>query len=195
MDRLPPGSQLVAIFDACHSATLLGMLSSCSLKPRLDAALVDLEHSHCNRVVVPYVSKGRRRSRTLWNQNVRKNALTSSRTQGRRVSVSINKSTLRQYDGQECVQTQNLSPQTACDPCISPTSPTQVCESPVAIYPCNGWCKFSPGDDDGKAKVVSLSCCEDSQIAWEFRGSSMTAALVKTLGGYLDFVCTALLTC
>ncbi|KAF8913510.1 caspase domain-containing protein [Mucidula mucida] len=166
VDRLPPGSQLVAIFDACHSATLL-----------------DLEHSHCNRVVVPYVSKGRRRSRTLWNQNVRKNALTSSRTQGRRVSVSINKSTLRQYDGQECVQTQNLSPQTACDPCISLTSPTQVCESPVAIYPCNGWCKFSPGDDDGKAKVVSLSCCEDSQIAWEFRGSSMTAALVKTLGG------------
>ncbi|KAF9014363.1 hypothetical protein BDZ89DRAFT_1142399 [Hymenopellis radicata] len=164
VDRLPPGSQLIAVFDTCHSATLL-----------------DLEHSHCNRVYVPYVSKGRRRSRTLWNQNVRKNALTNSRTQTRRVSVSINKNAIRYSEDQERVQTRNLSLQTTCDPCISPTSPIEVCESPVAMYPCNGWCKFSPTDDAGTAKVLSLSCCEDSQIAWEFRGSSMTAALVNTL--------------
>ncbi|KAJ7155162.1 caspase domain-containing protein [Mycena filopes] len=47
---LPVGSTLVAVFDSCHSASLL-----------------DLAHFRCNRVYVPWLSKGRRRSDERWN--------------------------------------------------------------------------------------------------------------------------------
>ncbi|KAJ7775646.1 caspase domain-containing protein [Mycena maculata] len=58
VDALPIGSSLVAVFDSCHSASLL-----------------DLAHYRCNRVYVPWISKGRRRSDELWNANVRRRAL------------------------------------------------------------------------------------------------------------------------
>ncbi|KAF9269911.1 hypothetical protein L218DRAFT_1071422 [Marasmius fiardii PR-910] len=57
VDSLPTGSHLVAIFDSCHSASLL-----------------DLKHFRCNRVYAPWMSKGRRRSNSMWYANVRKNA-------------------------------------------------------------------------------------------------------------------------
>ncbi|KAJ6611871.1 caspase domain-containing protein [Mycena sp. CBHHK59/15] len=50
IDALPVGSSLVAVFDSCHSASLL-----------------DLAHFRCNRVYVPWLSKGRRRSDDRWN--------------------------------------------------------------------------------------------------------------------------------
>ncbi|KAF9259602.1 kinase-like protein [Marasmius fiardii PR-910] len=52
VDSLPTGSHLVAIFDCTHSASLL-----------------DLEHLRCNRVYVPWISKGRRRSDSMWYAN------------------------------------------------------------------------------------------------------------------------------
>ncbi|KAJ7209027.1 caspase domain-containing protein [Mycena haematopus] len=55
---LPVGSSLVAVFDSCHSASLL-----------------DLAHFRCNRVYVPWLSKGRRRSDERWNAVVRRHAL------------------------------------------------------------------------------------------------------------------------
>ncbi|KAJ7785158.1 peptidase C14, caspase domain-containing protein [Mycena maculata] len=45
VDTLPVGVSLVAVFDSCHSASLL-----------------DLEHTRCNRVFVPWLSKGKRKS-------------------------------------------------------------------------------------------------------------------------------------
>ncbi|KJA28591.1 hypothetical protein HYPSUDRAFT_716158 [Hypholoma sublateritium FD-334 SS-4] len=41
--------KLTAVFDCCHSASLL-----------------DLPHSHCNDVYVPWMNKGRRRTKTMW---------------------------------------------------------------------------------------------------------------------------------
>ncbi|KAJ6613983.1 caspase domain-containing protein [Mycena sp. CBHHK59/15] len=58
IDALPVGSSLVAVFDSCHSASLL-----------------DLAHFRCNRVYVPWLSKGRRRSDDRWNAVVRRLAL------------------------------------------------------------------------------------------------------------------------
>ncbi|KAJ6487854.1 caspase domain-containing protein [Mycena sanguinolenta] len=52
VNSLPAGSSLVAVFDSCHSASLL-----------------DLAHFRCNRVYVPWTSKGRRRSDERWNAN------------------------------------------------------------------------------------------------------------------------------
>ncbi|KAL0574367.1 hypothetical protein V5O48_007590 [Marasmius crinis-equi] len=64
VDTLPTGSRLVAIFDSCHSASLL-----------------DLKHFRCNRVYVPWISKGRRKSDSMWLATVRKNAgLVKTRT-------------------------------------------------------------------------------------------------------------------
>ncbi|KAJ7157714.1 hypothetical protein C8R43DRAFT_1125381 [Mycena crocata] len=50
VDRLPTGATLVAVFDSCHSASLL-----------------DLEHLRCNRVFVPWLSKGKRKSDGMRN--------------------------------------------------------------------------------------------------------------------------------
>ncbi|KAF7324728.1 Mitochondrial chaperone BCS1 [Mycena kentingensis (nom. inval.)] len=58
VDGLPVGSSLVAVFDSCHSASLL-----------------DLAHFRCNRVYVPWMNKGKRRSDDRWNAVVRKHAL------------------------------------------------------------------------------------------------------------------------
>ena len=54
VDPLPVGSFLTAVFDSCHSGTML-----------------DLDHYLCNRIYVPWVSPGERRYKTLW-QRVRR---------------------------------------------------------------------------------------------------------------------------
>ncbi|KAF7313830.1 Mitochondrial chaperone BCS1 [Mycena chlorophos] len=58
VEPLPIGTSLVAVFDSCHSASLL-----------------DLEHFRCNRAYVPWISKGKRKSDEMWNAIVRKHAL------------------------------------------------------------------------------------------------------------------------
>ncbi|KAI0765914.1 caspase domain-containing protein [Trametes elegans] len=56
VDPLPAGANLTAIFDSCHSGTLL-----------------DLDHYRCNDVYFPWVSPGFRRNKTLWRHVRRKN--------------------------------------------------------------------------------------------------------------------------
>ncbi|KAF7335715.1 hypothetical protein MVEN_02227000 [Mycena venus] len=58
VDPLPVGASLVAVFDSCHSATLL-----------------DLEHLRCNRVFVPWVSKTKRKTDEKRNRIVRRLAI------------------------------------------------------------------------------------------------------------------------
>jgi hypothetical protein len=49
---LPAGTFLLAVFDTCHSGTML-----------------DLPHHHCNSVYVPWQSKGQRVTMTMRNNN------------------------------------------------------------------------------------------------------------------------------
>ncbi|KAF7318736.1 hypothetical protein HMN09_00385900 [Mycena chlorophos] len=60
VDPLPAGSSLVAVFDSCHSASLLA-----------------LEHQRCNRVFVPWLSKGTRMTDECRRQMIRHLALPS----------------------------------------------------------------------------------------------------------------------
>jgi len=61
VNKLPNGASLTAIFDACHSGTLL-----------------DLEHYTCNNVWVPWLNKGKRQSDTIRNNIRRQDALTNT---------------------------------------------------------------------------------------------------------------------
>lgn len=60
---------LKAVFDACNSATLLGKTFDGLLREPRDTQLLtlDLEHHRCNRVFVPWVNKGFRRTQSRWN--------------------------------------------------------------------------------------------------------------------------------
>ena len=60
---------LKAVFDACNSATLLGKtFSELYLNAmRLKFSTLDLKHHRCNRVYVPWVNKGFRRTQSQWN--------------------------------------------------------------------------------------------------------------------------------
>ncbi|KAL7277086.1 hypothetical protein PYCCODRAFT_1465489 [Trametes coccinea BRFM310] len=54
VDSIPEGVFLTAIFDACHSGTML-----------------DLDHYQCNAVYFPWLNRGKRRnSRSLWQLNL-----------------------------------------------------------------------------------------------------------------------------
>ena len=57
VDPLPVGVSLTAIFDSCHSGTLL-----------------DLDHYLCNNVYYPWMDVGNRRHMTKWLDVRRKNA-------------------------------------------------------------------------------------------------------------------------
>ncbi|EIN08223.1 hypothetical protein PUNSTDRAFT_134614 [Punctularia strigosozonata HHB-11173 SS5] len=61
VDPLPVGCTLTAIFDTCHSGTML-----------------DLDHVHCHNVYVPYIYKGERDASLIRNANARKLARFSS---------------------------------------------------------------------------------------------------------------------
>lgn len=52
VDRLPIGSKLTAVFDSCHSGTLL-----------------DLDHYLCNEVYHPFLCRDPSRQRSWWMRN------------------------------------------------------------------------------------------------------------------------------
>ncbi|KAF5364967.1 hypothetical protein D9758_008155 [Tetrapyrgos nigripes] len=93
--RLPVGAHLVAVFDSCHSQSLL-----------------DLEHFRSNRVYVPWISKGRRKSDSMWNDVQRKQAILRTRTihQTKRLTEGKVKSRRTSVDQVQLNITANINP-------------------------------------------------------------------------------------
>jgi len=174
---LPVGCTLVAIFDTCHSASLL-----------------DLRHHRCNRVYVPWVS------RVGSSMRVSEYRRTSTdRMDTKESSLSITPPNSRRRT--------TLSVKTKSTLMVSPTelpsveeeeqhklvfggtsilaSPEQFCASPVQSEPdCDGFHSFSLSEDSGfdEPQVIALGACKDAQIAWEaVDGESMTSALIDIL--------------
>ncbi|KAJ6595026.1 peptidase C14, caspase domain-containing protein [Mycena vulgaris] len=120
VDSLPVGASLVAVFDSCHAATLL-----------------DLEHLRCNRVFVPWLSKGKRKSDELRNRMVRRLALPtespSSATKSRTIYQSSRTSPTR-------VRSRRTSIDAAYSPVLSPRqSPRSPLTSPSAGFRHAPW--------------------------------------------------------
>ncbi|KAJ6549330.1 caspase domain-containing protein [Mycena vulgaris] len=156
---LPAGAHLVAVLDTCHSGSLL-----------------DLPHYRCNRVPVPWLSRGKRTSEDFRHWVVRRGArlLSLAGVHTHNASTPAPAST--------CLHTRrsgsiiSVAPPTASRPLtrrhsrrtgsLPPAIPdaealpalTQMpwileeqgalrCESPDARFPCTGWCRGAPQPD------------------------------------------------
>lgn len=180
VNPLPVGCNLLAILDTCHSGTML-----------------DLPHYHCNNVYVPWQSKGERRTMTMQNINVRRQATDSYprnvsppptfETAADTIDEQSPTVELPQID----TQLDEASPadQREMSPRGRPRARREAREqmlfgsqtrfaSPEARFVCDGWCKYS---EEPHSNVLSLSACSDLQRAWEGPKGSLTRVLCNYL--------------
>ncbi|KAH8994265.1 hypothetical protein EDB92DRAFT_1815192 [Lactarius akahatsu] len=187
---LPVGCFLLAVFDACHTGTML-----------------DLPHSHCNNIYVPWLSKGERHTLTMpyeggtslfhipfpdpqldlshrnslpsianvmaIDNNIRSYTDPQSSLGARlRIDTQVRGTDEWQlYTGSDSEAYQTHSPAPL------PVPPT-LCESPVSMFECDGWCDYDPFVPK---TVLSLSASSDPQRAWEGPRGSLTTVLCKYL--------------
>ncbi|KAI9456400.1 peptidase C14, caspase domain-containing protein, partial [Lactarius psammicola] len=180
---LPIGCSLLAILDTCHSGTLL-----------------DLPHHHCNSVYVPWQSKGTRRTLTMQNNNVRRQAtdFTKSRSPGQPFPliatimdsqepsdrsarppsrIDDGASEGRSVDQRESSPAaQSRETRRPRERSLFPSQPRSA--SPESIYVCSGWCD---SDNNPYPSVISLSACSDLQRAWEGPNGSLTTVVCNYL--------------
>lgn len=181
---LPAGSSLFALLDTCHSGTLL-----------------DLPHYHCNSIFVPWHSKGKRRTNSLQNVTVRRNAayiqdpflpepaprsspvlssiLAQSKSAERKgpvlpIFVNIPLST----DRRDTHTPKGRSARHLRD--YNSPSSLQFCASPPSRLACHGWCM--PDPNVKAPTVVSLAACSDDQRSWEAHEGSLTRVVCNFLG-------------
>ncbi|KAG6811515.1 hypothetical protein H0H92_007069 [Tricholoma furcatifolium] len=169
---------------------------------------LDLEHLRCNQVYVPWISKGKRRSDSRMNANVRREAMVLSRHiyQNKRISednvVSRRTSVEQMISPPPDFKKINISPTRSMSIKSelevwydSPSSPIVRCTSPDSMWPCTGYCQpelpaeanvVGPKHSDGSDVVIeenqqiALSACKDDQLSWEdVDGSSMTTLIIE----------------
>ncbi|KAJ6532726.1 caspase domain-containing protein [Mycena vulgaris] len=162
VEPLPAGAHLVAVFDTCYSNSLL-----------------DLNHYRCNRVFVPWISRGRRSSEDKWQDVVRRDALLS------RISPFANRDQallpanplsedIRHGQGPgepfpplPSVRRRTVLPRLSAFSKLRPRmtlrpldtfaaalawilpEEDQRCDSPVERFMCNGWCRDHRPQDAG----------------------------------------------
>ncbi|KAF8267126.1 caspase domain-containing protein [Lactarius quietus] len=158
---LPIGCSLIAILDTCHSGTLL-----------------DLPHYHCNTVYVPWQSKGTRRTLTMQNNNVRRQAtyFTDSASPGQPLPTIAGIMDLQEPGDRSARPTIRVDDGATKERSLFLSQPRSA--SPESLFACNGWCDR---DDNPYPNVVSLSACSDLQRAWEGPNGSLTTVVCNYL--------------
>ncbi|KAJ3501711.1 hypothetical protein NLJ89_g9217 [Agrocybe chaxingu] len=182
VESLPPGCCLTAIFDSCHSGTLL-----------------DLPHYRCNRIHLPFENKGTRRTMQLWRNLVRKQAMSPQSVEGtsrrlpiprRQRSISMSRVPLSEaeqslYQISNGVSRQIHSINTNVERSIASAvcdDSSRWCVSPDEDHEyCDGFgCAEGAKDDGPGPDVICISSSGDGQETWEDPdGSSVTAELIK----------------
>ncbi|KAF9481556.1 hypothetical protein BDN70DRAFT_930793 [Pholiota conissans] len=173
---LPPNSFLTAVMDSCHSCSLL-----------------DLKHHRCNRVFVPWISKGKRRTKTLWYETVRKQAMWMSAHLRNTIMGTAHLPSIGSLVGSELANhaPKPPSPLSILTDTTSAREDNKFVESPIREFAspkdrfCDGFkCRQSCSMDEAilSADVVCLSSSQDSQKTWEdAKGVSMSQILIELL--------------
>ncbi|KAH7928643.1 hypothetical protein BV22DRAFT_1126450 [Leucogyrophana mollusca] len=174
---LPNRSQLMAIFDSCHSETVL-----------------DLDHHSCNRADDSQ-SSGDRSEDSVHGRSsfcglygspraIRHRASKSghSKEGAGHQSLDIDWNRIERTPGPLPRLTLNTDITAPIHPWL--TSPMRRVLSPNPLIKCTGRCALpAPQEKDELPRVISLSACRDSQLAYDDNetGSTMTKFLIKNL--------------
>ncbi|KAI0783748.1 caspase domain-containing protein [Abortiporus biennis] len=181
--RLPTGSTLLAIFDACHSATML-----------------DLPHYDCNSVWFPWCTKFYGYGRSQLIPITRRYAMAQNSTEVPRKARRVVRRRLTTINTNlDNMQSMTLN---------SATSPSdtrqnsvdsgffdlglsdigfQRCSSPISERPCNGFdCKI-PVKNTG-ATVISIAASSDAGITYDGinEKDKITVTMTSTLLDIID---------
>jgi len=173
VDPLPAGAHLTAIFDACHSKTML-----------------DLSHYDCNSMWFPWCTKFRGYARSHLLPLRRRNACFTEGTMAEQVARSETRAPKRRptpintnlrsrtgsmsYNGSNGSHSTPWSLQNVLD------ADTTLCLSPKSDSECSGWCK--PQSGPGVVDILSLSSTTDGDLAWDGeKNESMTSTLLDIL--------------
>ncbi|KAF8200902.1 caspase domain-containing protein [Pholiota molesta] len=188
---LPAKSTLTAVIDSCHSCSML-----------------DLKHFRCNRVFVPWINRGKRRTKTLQFFTCRKPALFGAGELPERVRTLSNRNeplpSIRSVFASSAkfarvkLDTKSTSAKSAARKLLTPlsincktniddnawtTSPV-MCASPTPRFCEGNNCSRSGSIDERtlRADVICISSSRDEQKTWEdANGVSMTQIMVKFL--------------
>lgn len=150
VDPLPQGSKLFALFDSCHSETIL-----------------DLEHYKCNKLLSGDVVRTRRKSLTgrfLLDFVSRPRTLPAnsqqplSRGRAGNPSLTLNSILMRPQSPNSWLPRMFIE--------NSPSALRRVL-SPVSWFKCTGDCQKMTAEEQKAAHVVSLSACRDNEYAYD----------------------------
>jgi hypothetical protein len=136
--------EMQAVFDSCHSGTLLGALGYLvtSIAGLTGPLRADLDHYKCNAVYVPWVSKGTRATDTPRNSISRQLALERFASLGRRTALALDDGTLLVRRGESLPGVPARSLTSVFWPAERDVSlsPVRRCMSPERMYACEGMC-------------------------------------------------------
>ncbi|KIM84461.1 hypothetical protein PILCRDRAFT_818025 [Piloderma croceum F 1598] len=201
VDPLPVGSSLVAILDTCHSETLLDLAHyQCNriYTPRISKGYrktdfrwnINVRRNAIHNSMEPSAFHELSRARPSRQSQIRKTSRPRLDTTLDSMNFSVTKSKMRTASPSSrlCIRTQIESRSWPVNLEYSPTMssiiyPMVRCESPTAMWECDGNCrsKYTQATETA-AHVVCISACKDEQRAWEGpTGASITMEFIDIL--------------
>ncbi|KAF8137476.1 caspase domain-containing protein, partial [Boletus edulis] len=156
VNPLPRGCKLFALWDSCHSHTIL-----------------DLDHDDCNE---PGNERQMGQSRESGSQSALRRVLPKRFWRNGATPIQRSAFTVSPYE----LRGRPVARVSVPEATLSAGSSPQRCKwtpifmekmqrflSPLSWFPCNGSCSFPTEGDTKRAHVVSLSACKDNESAFD----------------------------